>query len=79
MWQTLEAAVNGTKSLDDKALAAWLRKNQVDSIMGPLRWDGPQNFVEGKDLYKVKQLQGGKWQVVWPKEYAAPGATLIGP
>jgi branched-chain amino acid transport system substrate-binding protein len=78
MWQSLEAAVTATKSLDDKTLAAWLRKNQVDSIMGPLRWDGPQNFVEGKDLYKVKQLQGGKWQVVWPKEYAAPGITLIG-
>ena len=79
MWQSLEAAVTATKSLDDKALAAWLRKNKVDSIMGPLRWDGPQNFIEGKDLYKVKQLQGGKWVVVWPTDYAAPGAKLIGP
>jgi branched-chain amino acid transport system substrate-binding protein len=33
----------------------------------------------GKDLYKVKQLQNGKWVVVWPKEFAAPGASLIGP
>ena len=45
--------------------------------------DTPDNLVlmSGllKDLYKVKQLQGGKWQVVWPKEYAAPGAQLIGP
>jgi ABC-type branched-subunit amino acid transport system substrate-binding protein len=79
MWQTLEVAVNATKSIDDKTLAAWLRKNKVDSIMGPLRWDGPQNFIEGKDLYKLKQLQGGKWQVVWPREYAAPGATLTAP
>jgi branched-chain amino acid transport system substrate-binding protein len=79
MWQTLEAAANGAKSIDDKALAAWLRKNSVDSIMGRLRWDGPQNFIEGKDIYKVKQLQSGKWLVVWPTDFAAPGAKLVGP
>ena len=76
MWQTLEIAANATKSIEDKTLAAWLKKNHVDSIMGRLEWNGPQNFMQGKDLYKVKQLQGGKWQVVWPKEFAAPGATL---
>ena len=37
-WQVLEAAVNGAKSIDDKALAAWLRKNQVNTIMGRLSW-----------------------------------------
>jgi branched-chain amino acid transport system substrate-binding protein len=75
-WEVLEAAVHGSKSLDDKALAAWLRKNQVETIMGPLRWEGPNNYVMGQDIYKVKQLQGGKWLVVWPKEFAAPGAKL---
>lgn len=78
-WQVLEAAVNGAKSFDDKALAAWLRKNHVDSVMGRLHWEGPTNYVMGKDLYKVKQLQDGKWMVVWPKEFAAPGAKLIAP
>jgi branched-chain amino acid transport system substrate-binding protein len=82
-WQVLEAAVNGAKSFDDKSLAAWLRKNDVDTIMGRLSWqgtpDGPPNFVMGKDIYKVKQLQDGKWLVVWPKEFAAPGAKLLGP
>ena len=78
-WQVLEAAVNGAKSFDDKALAAWLRKNHVDSVMGRLYWEGPTNYVMGKDLYKVKQLQDGKWMVVWPKEFAAPGAKLIAP
>jgi branched-chain amino acid transport system substrate-binding protein len=24
----------------------------------------------------VKQVQNGKWVVVWPKEYAPPGVTL---
>jgi ABC-type branched-subunit amino acid transport system substrate-binding protein len=76
MWQTLEAAVTATRSIDDKTLAAWLKKNHVDSIMGRLQWDGPQNYVAGKDLYKIKQLQKNKWVVVFPREFAAPGATL---
>ena len=79
-WQTLEAAVNGAKSLDDKALAQWLRANPVETIMGRLSWpttpDGPPNYMMGQDIYKVKQVQDGKWVVVWPKEFAAPGAKL---
>ena len=78
-WQALEAAVNGAKSLDDRAIAQWLKKNHVDTIMGTLRWDGPNNYNPGSDLYKIKQLQQGKWLVVWPKEFAAPGAKLITP
>jgi branched-chain amino acid transport system substrate-binding protein len=82
-WQVLEAAVNGAKSFDDKALAQWLKNNHVDTIMGRLSWqgspDGPPNYVMGKDIYKVKQLQSGKWLVVWPREFAAPGAKLTGP
>ena len=78
-WQVLEAAVNATKSLDDKTLATWIKKNQVDTIIGRMRWDGPNNFINGTDLYKVKQVQNGKWVVVWPKEFAAPGAKLHSP
>ena len=78
-WQTLEAAVNGAQSIDDHALAAWLKKNKVDTIMGQLRWETANNYTPGAALYKVKQLQDGKWLVVWPKEFAAPGAKLIGP
>ena len=78
-WQVLEAAVKGANSLQDKALAAWLRKNSVDTIMGKLYWEGRYNYVMGKDLYKVKQLQDGKWRVVWPTEFAEPGTKVIGP
>jgi branched-chain amino acid transport system substrate-binding protein len=78
-WQVLEAAVNATKSLDDKTLSDWIKKNQVDTIIGKVRWDGTNNFIKGTDLYKVKQVQNGKWVVVWPREYAAPGAKLIAP
>jgi len=74
-WQCLEAAVTATKSLDDKVLAQWLKKNRVDTIIGKLRFDGPNNY--GDDLFRVKQVQDGKWVVVWPKEFAAPGARLL--
>jgi branched-chain amino acid transport system substrate-binding protein len=76
-WQLLEAAVTATRSLDDKVLADWLRANRVDTIIGKLRFDGPNNY--GDDLSKVKQVQDGKWLVVWPKEFAAPGAQLLAP
>ncbi|RZI95511.1 MAG: ABC transporter substrate-binding protein, partial [Rubrivivax sp.] len=73
-WQILEAGIKGANSLDDKAIAAWLKKNRVKSIHGNLRFDGVNNY--GDDLMKIKQVQGGKWQVVWPQQYAAPGAKL---
>jgi branched-chain amino acid transport system substrate-binding protein len=76
-WQILEAAVTATKSLEDKVLGQWLRKNRVPTIIGTLRFDGPNNY--GDDLFKVKQVQDGKWVVVWPKEFAAPGARLLPP
>jgi len=73
-WQILEAGVTATKSLDDKAIAGWLKKNRVDTIQGRLRFDGPTNY--GDDLMRIKQVQNGKWVVVWPKEFAPPGVTL---
>ena len=76
-WQVLETAVTATKSLDDKAIAGWLKKNEVKTLFGTLRWNGPQNYVEGADLYKVKQLQQGKWLVVHPSQWAAQGAKVI--
>src|SRR3954453_17271162 len=65
-WQILEAGVNATKSLDDKAIATWLKANRVDTIQGKLRFNGVGNF--GDDLMRVKQVQNGHWVVVWPKE-----------
>jgi len=55
-------------------LAAYLKKNRIDTIQGKLRFDGPSNY--GDDLMRVKQVQNGRWVTVYPKEYAAPGATL---
>ncbi len=69
-------ASTATKSLDDKAIAAWLKKNRVDTIQGKLRFDGPSNY--GDDLMRVKQVQNGHWVVVWPKEVTAGGAEAAG-
>jgi ABC-type branched-subunit amino acid transport system substrate-binding protein len=73
-WQILEAGVRGASSFDDKAIAAWIKKNGVDTIQGHLRFDGPSNY--GDDLMRVKQVQNGRWVTVYPKEFAAQGATL---
>ncbi len=73
-WQMLEAGVVGAKSLDDKAIATFLKANKIDTIHGLLRFDGPGNY--GDDLMKVKQVQNGKWVVVWPQKFAPPGAKL---
>jgi branched-chain amino acid transport system substrate-binding protein len=75
-WQILEAGVTGTKSLDDKAIGAWLKANKVDTIQGKLRFNGFNNF--GDDLMRIKQVQNGHWLVVWPKD-VANGARLMAP
>jgi branched-chain amino acid transport system substrate-binding protein len=76
-WQILEAGVTATKSLDDKAIGAWLKANKVDTLQGKLRFNGFNNF--GDDLMRIKQVQNGHWVVVWPKEVTAGGAKLLAP
>jgi len=46
-------------------------------LQGKLRFNGTGNF--GDDLMRVKQVQGGKWVVVWPKEVTSAGAKLLAP
>jgi ABC-type branched-subunit amino acid transport system substrate-binding protein len=74
-WQVLAAAVNNAKSLDDNVLTKWLRTNKVDTVNGLMRFDGQLN--QGDSLVRVRQVQGGKWVPVWPKELATPGMKLI--
>ena len=73
--QILTAAVKATGGLDDKALAAWLKTNRVDTLVGNVRFDGPGNY--GDDLDKIKQVQDGKWVVVAPKAFVTPGKSII--
>jgi ABC-type branched-subunit amino acid transport system substrate-binding protein len=76
-WQVLTAAATATKSLDDKVLTQWLRQNTVSTVLGRLRFDGPNNY--GDDLMRLGQVQGGNWIVVWPKDFKDPGARLLPP
>jgi len=73
VFHLLTRAIEATKSLDDKVLAAWLKKNTVDTVFGPLSFNGPFNHGPGRML--VKQVQNGKWVVVWPREVA--GAPIV--
>ena len=76
-WQILEQGVNGAKSLDDKQIAAFLKKSVVNTIYGPMKFDGLYNHGAAAQL--IRQVQNKEWKVVWPKEFAAPGVKLIGP
>ena len=71
MWQMLEAAASGTKSIDDRKMAAWLKANTVDVMMGKLNFNGP--FNHGTDGSAIRQVIDKKWTVVWPSQVAAPG------
>lgn len=74
-WEILEQGVNGAKSLDDKQIAAWLKKNGATTIYGKLRFDGAFNHGDAAQL--IKQVQDKEWKVVWPAAFAAPGVKLI--
>ena len=56
-------------------MSEWLKTHTVDALVGKLRFNGPHNY--GDDLTKIKQVQNGRWTIVWPKQFAAPGAKLI--
>ena len=73
VFHLLSRAIEATKSLDDKVLAAWLKKSTVDTVFGPLSFNGPYNHGPGRML--VKQVQNGKWVVVWPRD--AAGAKIV--
>ena len=53
--------------LDRKALRDLFAKNEFNTIIGPLRFDGSENAsVPGT----VGQWQGSEFEVVWPPERA---------
>jgi branched-chain amino acid transport system substrate-binding protein len=74
-WQVLTAGVRGANSLDNQKIGAWLKSHPVDTITGQLHFNCPHSYCD--DLMKVKQVQNGHWVVVWPRQYAAPGATIV--
>jgi branched-chain amino acid transport system substrate-binding protein len=68
--QVIEAAVNAVKSVerrDQTKLAEWLHQNEVQTILGPLRWD-EAGRPQGEFL--IGQWQDGKPEVVLPEDAA---------
>jgi branched-chain amino acid transport system substrate-binding protein len=65
--QVLQRAVEAAGGIDQDRMADWLHANQVDTILGPLRWDAtgaPQSD------FLLAQWQGGKSEIILPKEVA---------
>jgi branched-chain amino acid transport system substrate-binding protein len=77
--QMLEQAVNGTKSLEHKRLAEYLRKNEMKTIVGPIRFDKAGEWanprvvqaqfrgVVDKDIEQFRKP--GRQVVIYPDEY----------
>ncbi|WFU92212.1 amino acid ABC transporter substrate-binding protein (plasmid) [Rhizobium sp. CC1099] len=85
--QILEQAVKATGSLDNAELAKYLRANEVQTIVGPIRWgaDGewaqPRvvmiQFRDVKDGDAEQFRQEGKQIIVYPDKYKT--GDLISP
>jgi len=77
--QMLEQAVTATKSLDHKVLADYLRKNEMKTIVGPIRygpdgeWANPRvlqaQFRGVVDKNMEQFRQPGKQVVLYPDQY----------
>jgi branched-chain amino acid transport system substrate-binding protein len=78
--QVLQAAVEGTKSLDQDKLAEWLRQNTIKTVVGNIAF-GPNgewkearvlqvqfHDVQGSDLEQWKTAD--KQTILWPDKYA---------
>ena len=77
--QMLEQAVTATKSLDHKVLADYIRKNEMKTIVGPIRygpdgeWANPRvvqaQFRGVVDKNMEQFRQPGKQVVLYPEQY----------
>jgi branched-chain amino acid transport system substrate-binding protein len=65
--QVLQAAVEKVGKVDQDKIAQWLHGNEVTTILGPLSW---QQTGEPKGTFLLAQWQGGKVQIVAPKDAA---------
>jgi branched-chain amino acid transport system substrate-binding protein len=73
--QVAQAAVVAVGKIDQKALADWLHKNKVQTILGELSWD-----ETGAPLsdFLLAQWQGGKVEIVAPAG-AATTTNVVNP
>jgi branched-chain amino acid transport system substrate-binding protein len=71
--QILEQAVGAVKSLNQKALADWLHKNEAKTIVGPIRWD--QNGEWANPRVLMAQFRGVKDKDV--DQFRQPGKQVV--
>jgi branched-chain amino acid transport system substrate-binding protein len=72
--QVLQAAAEAVGEIDQDKMADWLHANQVDTILGPLRWDAtgaPQSD------FLLAQWQNGESEIVLPKEVATTETVVV--
>lgn len=74
-WQTLVNGVKGCDCLSQEGISEYLLKNVNPTAIGEIKFDAKQNNYYG-DLTAVKQVQGGKWVVVYPKDKASNGTKI---
>ena len=77
--QMLEQAITATKSLDHKVLADYLRKNEMKTIVGPIRfgpdgeWASPRvvqaQFRGIVDKNMEQFRQPGKQVILYPEQF----------
>jgi branched-chain amino acid transport system substrate-binding protein len=76
-WETLAAGVAGAKSTDNAKVCSWLKANPVKTtFVGTLRFNPSQNNFPPAHM-AVKQVQNGRWTIVWPRSLRT--ARLLAP
>jgi branched-chain amino acid transport system substrate-binding protein len=71
--QMLEQAINATKSIEERAIADYLRKNEMQTIVGPVRFD--ENGERANQRVITIQFRGVKDKDV--EQFRQPGRQVI--
>lgn len=68
-WEVLAAGVRGARSTDNERICNYLLRNGAQTtFVGKLKFNPKlHNFSVARNL--VKQIQGGRWVVVWPPQF----------
>jgi len=79
MMQILEKGIEGCKCFDDNKIAEWLHSNEIDTIVGKIRfapngeWSEPRLFYFQFQNIKGSSIDAfagpGVMKIIWPKEF----------
>jgi branched-chain amino acid transport system substrate-binding protein len=71
--QMLEQAISGTRSLEDRAIAGYLRANEMKTIVGPIRYAADGEWAQPRVI--TTQFQGVKDRNL--EQFRKPGLQAI--